>query len=328
MRIALFTHGIRGDVWPFIALCHHLRERDYDVTLAAPPNYAALVRAADVRYGPLPLDTEAFLASDEGRHLTAVGGASELLHAFVDDAFLEASEGAEALVAMHVTMEREQVIAEYRRLPLAMVWPIPLTPTGEFTSPVLEGRELPTRSLRRASHHLFHCVWAAGAARQTAALRRRLGLPGTRTPAFYRHRDPNALCLNTVSPSIVPRPSDWGPQERIIGSWRMPERVRGNLGARIPAALESWLEVWGACMSSSLLRCLTTSGRRAPPSARARLSTPAGRPTAARHRTQMVACTSSTAHWTTTGCSRAAGRPSTTAARGLRGRPRARVSQP
>ncbi len=251
MRIALFTHGIRGDVWPFIALCHHLRERDHDVTLAAPPNYAALVRAAGVRYGALPLDAEAFLASAEGRHLTAVGGvrmvralqAVYAAHARAfDDAFLAASEGAEALVAMHVTMERAQVIAEYRRLPLAMVWPIPLTPTGEFTSPVLEGRELPTRSLRRASHHLFHRVWAAGAARQTAALRRRLGLPGTRTPAFYRHRDPNALCLNTVSPSILPRPSDWGPQERISGSWRMPDSVRGNLGARIPAALESWLE--------------------------------------------------------------------------------------
>jgi hypothetical protein len=126
VRIALFTHGIRGDVWPFISLCHHLRERDYDVTLAAPPNYAALVRAAGVRYGTLPLDTEAFLASDEGRHLTAVGGlrmVRALQAAYAaqasafDDAFLEASEGAEALVAMHVTMERAQVIAEYRPPP-------------------------------------------------------------------------------------------------------------------------------------------------------------------------------------------------------------------
>jgi sterol 3beta-glucosyltransferase len=251
MRIALFTHGIRGDVWPFIALCPHLRQRGHDVTLAAPPNYAALVRAAGVRYGPLPFDGEAFLASDEGRHLTAVGGV-RLLRALqaeyvarapaLDDAFLQISEGAEALVAMHVTMERAQVVAEYRRLPLAMVWPIPLTPTGEFTSPVFEGRELPTRSLRRASHHVFQGVWAAGAARQTAALRRRLGLPGSRVPAFYRHRGPNALCLNTVSPNIVPRPFDWGPQERVSGSWRMPDSVRGNLGARIPAALESWLE--------------------------------------------------------------------------------------
>jgi sterol 3beta-glucosyltransferase len=251
MRVALFAHGIRGDVWPFIALGHHLRERGYDVTLAAPPNHASLVRAAGVRYGPLPFDGEAFLASDEGRHLTAVGGV-RMLRALqaeyaarapaLDDAFLQISEGAEALVAMHVTMERAQVIAEHRRLPLAMVWPLVITPTGEFTSPVFEGRELPTRLLRRASHHLFHGVWAAGAARQTAVLRRRLGLPGSRTPAFYRHRDPNALCLNTVSPSIVPRPSDWGPQERISGSWRMPDRVRGKLGARIPAPLESWLE--------------------------------------------------------------------------------------
>jgi hypothetical protein len=198
MRITLFTHGIRGDVWPFIALGHHLRERDHDITLAAPPNYAAPVRAAGLRYGPLPFDSEAFLASDEGRHLTAVGGvrmvralqAVDAAHArAADDAFLEASEGAEALVAMHVTMERAQVIAEHRRLPLAMVWPIPLTPTGEFTSPVIGGRELPTRALRRASHQLFHRVWAAGSAGQTAALRRRLGLPSSRTPAFYRHQE-------------------------------------------------------------------------------------------------------------------------------------------
>lgn len=76
---------------------------------------------------------------------------------------------------MHMTIERAQVIAEYRRLPLAMVWPTVLTPTGEFSSPVLQGRELPTRALRRASHLLLHRVWAAGSAGQTAALRRRLG---------------------------------------------------------------------------------------------------------------------------------------------------------
>jgi sterol 3beta-glucosyltransferase len=252
MRIALFTHGIRGDVWPFIALSHHLREREHDVTLAAPPNYAPLVRAAGLRYGPLPLDSEAFLASDEGRHLTAVGGvrmvrAVQAEYAArarpFDDAFLQISEGAEALVAMHVTMERAQVIAEHRRIPLAMVWPIPLTPTGEFASPAFGGRELPTRALRRASHQVFHRVWAAGSAGQTAALRRRLGLPGSRTPAFYRHQNPNALCLNTFSPSLVSRPRDWGPQERISGSWRMPDRVLSNLGARrIPTALESWLD--------------------------------------------------------------------------------------
>ncbi len=251
MRITLFTHGIRGDVWPFIGLSHHLSERDHDVTLAAPPNYASLVRAAGLRYGPLPFDGEAFLASEEGRHLTTVGGvrmvrAVQAEYAArarpFDDAFLEVSEGAEALVAMHVTMERAQAIAEHRRLPLAMVWPLVLTPTSEFTSPVLEGRELPTRALRRASHHVFHRVWAMGSAGQTAALRRRLSLPGSRTPAFYRHQDPNALCLNTFSPSIVPRPRDWGPQERVSGSWRTPDRIRSNLGARIPAALESWLE--------------------------------------------------------------------------------------
>ncbi len=62
MRIALFTHGIRGDVWPRIALCHQLRERDYDVTLAAPPNYAALVRAAGVRAtGRFPSTPRRFL---------------------------------------------------------------------------------------------------------------------------------------------------------------------------------------------------------------------------------------------------------------------------
>lgn len=251
MRITLFTHGTRGDVWPFIALGDHLRERDHDVTLAAPPNYAALVRAAGLRYGPLPFDGAAFLATAEGRRLTAVGGVrmvralqaayAEHARAF-DESFLEASEGAEALVAMHMTIERAQVIAEYRGLPLAMVWPTVLTPTGEFSSPALQGRELPTRALRRASHLLLHRIWAAGSARQTAALRRRLGLPSSWTPAFYRHRDPDALCLNTVSPSIVPRPCDWGPQERTSGSWRMSNRVRGNLGERIPAALQSWLE--------------------------------------------------------------------------------------
>ncbi len=52
-----------------------------------------------------------------------------------DDAFLEASEGAEALVAMHVTMERAQMIASTAASRWQSSEPIPLTPTGEFTRP-------------------------------------------------------------------------------------------------------------------------------------------------------------------------------------------------
>lgn len=66
MRIALVTHGTRGDAQPFAALGLALMARGHEVTLAVPPNLVSFVETCGVKAGKIAIDSQAFMESDEG----------------------------------------------------------------------------------------------------------------------------------------------------------------------------------------------------------------------------------------------------------------------
>ena len=76
MKIALTTHGTRGDVQPFVTLALALMERGHDVTLGAPPNLTGFVERCGVRASKLAIDSQAFLESERGRAWLAAGDVS------------------------------------------------------------------------------------------------------------------------------------------------------------------------------------------------------------------------------------------------------------
>src|SRR4051794_9158100 len=108
MRITIFTHGTRGDIWPHVALASQLVARDRDVTLAVPGELCAFAESAGARTVALPFDFGAWGESPAGQDALRRGGLTFLRRLMaevgryaseLDEAFERAATGAEALVS-------------------------------------------------------------------------------------------------------------------------------------------------------------------------------------------------------------------------------------
>jgi sterol 3beta-glucosyltransferase len=251
MRITLFAHGLRGDVWPMVALGWHLAARDHDVTIAVPGEFRAFGEQAGLQTTTLPFNMMVWLRTPAGQRLLRGGGIPLMRgmalqysrHAeALDDAFEAATQGAEAIVGGVLTMDRAQVFADLRQIPYAMVYPQPIGMSGEYPSVMMSKGNHRSRAFCRASHELAERLWWRGNARATHRLRRKLGLPPCPTSTYRRLQHPRALGLHTLSPSLFPRPADWGSHLKLTGAWEMPAAVRGGLGEELPAELQAWLD--------------------------------------------------------------------------------------
>lgn len=251
MKITLFAHGTRGDVWPMVALGWHLAARDHEVTVAVPDEFRAFTEQAGLRTAPLPLDLMAWLSTSEGQRLLYRGGVPVLrgiareysrhANAF-DDAHEAAAAGAEAIVGSVFTLDRAQALGDLLGIPVAMVYQQPLAPSSEYSSTLLTKGQLRPRLLWRASGDLAYRIWWHGNSKTTYAFRRKLGLPRRSRPTFFRIRDHGALMLHTFSPSLFPRPTDWTDSLKVTGAWQMPAPLRDSVGEGLPADLQVWLD--------------------------------------------------------------------------------------
>jgi sterol 3beta-glucosyltransferase len=250
MKITLFVHGTRGDVWPMVALGWHLAAHGHDVTVAVPDEYRAFTERAGLRTAPLPFDMAAWLATAEGQHLLHAGGLPVMRglqreftrHAdALDEAFETAAQYADALVATYMTWDRAQAMGDRLQIPLAIVYPWPCAPSREYSSLVLTRGRLRSRLLRLASHELTDRIWSHGAAKSTNTFRRKLDLPASPQSTLRRLERARALGLHTLSPNLFPRPTDWPDELKMTGAWLMPDPLRDSVGEDLPADLEAWL---------------------------------------------------------------------------------------
>jgi cytochrome P450/UDP:flavonoid glycosyltransferase YjiC (YdhE family) len=251
MRITLFAHGLRGDVWPLVALGWHLARRDHDVTVAVPEEFREFTEGAGLRTAPLPFDMVAWLRTTNGQQLLRAGGIAILRgmgaeytrHAVAfDEAFEAATQGAEAIIATTLTMDRAQVVGDLRQIPVANLYPQPIGMSSQYGSTVMTKGNVRSRVLCRGSHELAERLWWQGNAKATRAFRRKLGLPECSRSTYRRLQYPGALGLHTISPSLFPRPTDWGSHLTLTGAWAMPAAVRGGLGEELPDELQAWLD--------------------------------------------------------------------------------------
>ena len=249
MRITIFSHGTRGDVWPAVALASLLAQREHDITLAVPGEFETFASSSGARIFALPFDCTAWGRTPEGQRALSTGrfrfvrrlAAEYDRHADAfDDAFESAAAGAEAIVSLIWTADRALAMADRLQVPMATILPYPLAPSDEYASLAVTNGRLP-RPLRRPSHHLVLRAWWYGNAKAINRFRRRLGLPACSTPTAYRLMDANALTLHTFSPSLFPRPTDWPDNLKVTGAWEMPSDMRAAVGENLPDGLRSWL---------------------------------------------------------------------------------------
>lgn len=250
MRITLLTIGTRGDVWPLAALAAHLTDLGHDTTVATHERFATLVAATGSRFMPMPTDFTDYATTPGGQAMLRAGGMKLVaatgkyfgtMRRELDDAALAACEGAEALVAMHMTYDRAVVIADHLRIPVAMTFPNPVGLTRAYSSPMI-GVSLPPGRLSELSHQLVLALYERGNKTAISALRSRLGLPEPERPAMRRMAAAQALQLHPFSPAVLGDPDDWGPDQLMTGFWRLPERVRLGAGETVPADVRAFVD--------------------------------------------------------------------------------------
>jgi sterol 3beta-glucosyltransferase len=251
MRIAILGDGTRGDVWPLAALGAHLTSRGHAVTMTASEEFRPMAEAAGTRFVALPVSLPAYIASDEGQRLLnrakvpLMWGMQRFAHAHregIEGALIEAADGAEALISGPLCRERAYCLAAARGLPHAIAHPFPVVPTGEFPFLLTTNRRVPTAFLRRATYNVGGHIWWRIGLRDYRAFARRLGLSSLPGSIFDLYEDPEVLMLHAFSPSLVPRPHDWGGNHAVTGFWRLPGVVRDALGEGVPGDLAEWLD--------------------------------------------------------------------------------------
>lgn len=252
MRVVFYSYGTRGDAQPQVVLATGLRDRGYQVRVAAPENLRAFVEAAGVEYAPLFGSSQEIMESEVGRRWLSSGDVRAFMKAMTEiaarinaDVFrtaAAAAEGADAIVGGTLAEDLAWTLAEKRAIPFVLAHTIPFETTGAYPSPLVTRARLPLASLNRLTHALFRKLsW--GVNRDTLnPYRRSLGLAPLPTTIVGGAHEHEHRVLQLWSEHVLPQPKDAGPRVTTTGYVRVPPAVRQRLGeAQPPAALVRWL---------------------------------------------------------------------------------------
>jgi sterol 3beta-glucosyltransferase len=252
MRVVFFSYGTRGDAQPQVVLASGLRERGFQVRVAAPENLRGFVEASGVEYAPLFGNSQEILESDAGRKWLSSGdvqafmkGVAGIMAKINPELFktaAAAAEGADAIVGGTLMEDVAFTIAEKRKVPLIFAHTIPLEMTGEYPSPLVTRARLPLSFLNRLTHALLRkLAWQTN--RDTLnPYRQSLGLEPMAKSIVGGAHEHKGTVLQRWSEHVLPHPADAARDVVTSGYIRMPPAVRARLGEAIPpATLVNWL---------------------------------------------------------------------------------------
>lgn len=249
----MFAPGSRGDGQPCAALGAGLKAAGHDVVIASFEPLRPLIRGAGLEFAPVAsgrrFEQRRIQAWHDagGNPVAFIRRLVEALDSQLEDAlanFRPVAEGADAIICPLLGLGGFD-LADKLRIPSFGAFPQPVTPTRAFAhsygvppGPSLLGPLLP--SYNRVSYELAEALWWRGLKRPINRWRAAiLGLGPMPREDFYRWtRSPRHPILYGYSPSVVPKPSDWGDWAHVTGYW-FPERPSGW---RPPAELEEFLE--------------------------------------------------------------------------------------
>lgn len=227
MKILLLAVGTRGDVQPFVALGRSLQARGHAVTLAAPPGFEEMARAAGIDYRTLPVDFQVLMQEPEMKaamttlrgKLRAYRWANEIMNAQLSAIWEIGLEVAPDVILNHFKGALAPQLA--RKLGAVSI-PVLLQPgfaeTGAYPQFLIAKRSL-GRVGNRASHKLIHGLMRMG----TRMLIRKwskasgvdIGAP--MNPMLGYAPDREAPRLHAYSPTLIPRPAGWPSREIQTG---------------------------------------------------------------------------------------------------------------
>lgn len=230
MRITIFAAGSQGDIQPCLRLGAGLQQSGFHVRLAAPQNFAGAIAGEGLPFHPLRGDVQAIMSGETGQTFMDSGGGNPIQSILAmrkmlgpiaiqmaEDA-LEACREANALITLAVFAPFGKTIAEIRGIPLVLVEPTPVLPTGDFPAPGWPIQKHLGRLHNRLSGFAMLAVIWQWYRPFVNEFRGRFGLsplPGR----DFRRILASAPLLGAYSRAVIPPPRDWPDNVYITGYW-------------------------------------------------------------------------------------------------------------
>ncbi len=235
MRIAVLTMGSRGDVQPFIALGMALKNAGHDVIMATHATFEDDIQDLGLEFSPLEGDIREIVNSKPVQDVLAAGAnpllfiprfiraSKPLVMGTVRD-MLVACERVDAVVLAGLGLYGGYDVAEKLDIVPITAAVQPMQPTRAFQNPFFPApaRWMPfTGTYNRLSHILFaKLFWMLVRTLLNNARKEILDLqPASRQPVFRRIDERQILSLWGISPTVVPKPEDWGEWHKMSGYW-------------------------------------------------------------------------------------------------------------
>lgn len=236
MKIVILAVGTRGDVQPYIALGLGLRSAGNDVRIAAASNFEQFIRDYGLEYARLEGNFRELMETDIMQQLMAkqnpflayremTNMLRHILECFAADSW-RACQGADALIFSTVAVTGYHV-AEKLGIPSCWAPLQPISRTRAFPSMVIPIRYDHNGSLNLFTHILEEqLAWQPSRSFVNRWRKESLGLKP------YPFSGPNAILeknhypiIYGYSPSVLPKPLDWGDWIHVAGYWFLDHPV-------------------------------------------------------------------------------------------------------
>lgn len=221
----MISVGSMGDVRPYILLGKELKTRGHEITIAAFSTFEALVKEEGLNFKPLSGSVEKYMSEimKPGvngftflKHLQY--GLSDSINEMLWD-MQKACEGAQGIIGTFFGTAMYS-IAEKNHVPCIQTHYFPIDENKSMpisSAPGLNAGEIWNKSSYKIGHYLINSVEHKYLAtwRQSQGMReRKIGtsldntINGKPVPTLY-----------ALSPSLVPRPKEWGEHIHMTGFW-------------------------------------------------------------------------------------------------------------
>jgi UDP:flavonoid glycosyltransferase YjiC (YdhE family) len=282
MHIALVSLGTRGDAQPFVALGVALQRLGHRATIVTHEDHRSLVEAHGLAIRPVCGSFRKLLESAAGlRWLASSDRPLEYVRAFDAlfaplvrpwaeeiDAALADTDAAGVAWMLPFAMQA----AERRRLPMAILSPFPVVPTGDYVPlPRIPG--VTPWAYRALTRWLYRKLWTTYRP-DSMRYRTQHQLPALRGDAWSEVLARGVAHLHMYSHEVLPRPTDWPACAEVTGycfleappTWRPPSALSEFLAAGAPPVYVGFGSMTGMdpeVLASQTREALKLAGQRA-----------------------------------------------------------------
>jgi len=225
--------GSRGDVQPLVGLAIGLQQAGHHIRFASHPNFESMVLEAGLEFFLIPINPVEVLESEEGRAAVEQGGNPlKSIRAFVNMMYphmmqmsqscWEACQGIEAVISPTFGIFVVPHINEKLNLPTVAAYFQPQHSTASFSSYMMSPWPKRPSFINRLSWPMYDALhWLPLKVWINDYRQKRLGLARLPRMQFHsgRTKDRTTLSLYGFSPSVVPKPADWGDNIHVTGYW-------------------------------------------------------------------------------------------------------------